>query len=349
VNALTGEIMELISIVTDPVAVQQYYGQNVRMCGSLVRPRYLTLLEYPQLPDGAIELYRTSAKKDVDILRDQLLELNNGSFSSDQINAHIYTIRDRVKCIPCITWGSSDQIAETVTTAKTACQGASLPTETVVVNISRATAIDYLASHCDDSFVAGALRAFGEYARISKEQSSAGVTELDYVIECGQNATMIPSYETMRFIHFDKPGVQEYMEKLQKKLSRSLRSILKAPQLASLSTLLEQIQTTTSAHEILGMNDLESIPAQPVTTNSIRNPARATLDKELFTCPITLDIMDNPATTTPCGHMFDMDSIINYLNTVGNTCPVCRTGITNVSPNYAFKNVIEAWIAQQTN
>jgi len=37
------------------------------------------------------------------------------------------------------------------------------------------------------------------------------------------------------------------------------------------------------------------------------------------------------------------------LNTVGNTCPVCRTGITNVSPNYAFKNVIEAWIAQQTN
>jgi len=115
-----------------------------------------------------------------------------------------------------------------------------------------------------------------------KEQSSAGVTELDYVIECGQNTTMIRSYETMRFIHFDKPGVQEYMVKLQKKLSRSLRSILKALQFASLSTLLEQMPPTTSANKILGMNDLESIPAQPVTTNSIRNPARAAFHKELL-------------------------------------------------------------------
>ncbi len=164
-NALTGEIMKLSSIVTDPVAVQQSYARNVGMHGSLVHPRYLTLFEYLQLPDGAIELYRTSAKKDVDILRDQLLELNNGSFSSDQINADIYTIRDRVKCIPCVPWRSSDQIAETVITIKTVCQAASLPTETVVISISRATAIDYLASHCDDSFVAGALRAFGEYVK----------------------------------------------------------------------------------------------------------------------------------------------------------------------------------------
>jgi hypothetical protein len=153
----------------------------------------------------------------------------------------------------------------------------------------------------------------------------------------------------MRFIHFDKPGVQEYMEKLKKNLARSLRSIMKPPQFASLSTLLQQIQTTTSAHEILGMNDLESIPEQPITTNSIKNPVRVALSEELFTCPITLDIMDHPATTTPCGHMFDMDAIVSYLKAAGNICPVCRTVVTNVTPNYTFKNVIEAWIVQKTN
>ena len=156
------------------------------------------------------------------------------------------------------------------------------------------------------------------------------------------------AYETMRFIHFDEPGVREYIERFPKKLIRSLRSIIRPPQFSSLSTLLEQIQSTTMTNEILGMADLESIPIQTVTTNPHRNPSRAVLDKELFTCPITLDIMDNPATTTPCGHMFDMDAIVPYLKTAGNICPVCRTVIVGVSANYAFKNVIEAWLAQQT-
>jgi hypothetical protein len=347
VNASNGQIIEPTALVTDPIAIPKYYDANVIKKGSIVRPRYLTLLEYPELPEGAIELYSTSTKKDVDILRDQLIELSNGSISSDQINAHIYTIRDRLTSIPCVVWGSIHQIAETITMAKTVCQGASLPTETIVINISRAVVIDYLIAHCDDPFIAGALRAFGEYSRIAKEQSMAGVSELDYVIECGQNTTIIPSYETMRFIHFDKPGVREYMDKLEKKLLRSLRTIMQPPKFSSLSTLLEQIQPTTSTNEILSMADLESIPLQTVTTNPIQNLPRVVLDEQLFTCPITLDIMDNPVATTPCGHMFDMDAIVSYLNTVGNACPVCRTDVTGVLPNYAFKNVIEAWMAQQ--
>jgi hypothetical protein len=318
------------------------------MHGSLVRPRYLTLLEYPQLPEGAIELYSTSAKKDTDILRDQLIELGHGSFSSDQINAHIYTIRDRAKCIPCVLWGSTDQITEKVIMTKAACQGASLPTENVVINISRAVTIDYLISHCNDPFVAGVLRAFGEYSRVAKEQIEAGFTELDYVIECGQNTTTIPTYETMRFIHLDKPGVQEYMKQQQKQLARALRSVMRPPQFSSLSTLIQQLQPTTTNNEILGMADLESIPVQTTTTNSVQQPSQAVLDKNLFMCPITLDIMDNPATTTPCGHMFDLDAITIYLNTVSNICPICRTQITDVTPNYAFKNVIQAWTALQT-
>jgi hypothetical protein len=345
-SASTGKVIEPTSLVSDPAEVHRYYWQNVRMHGALVRPRYLTLLEYPQLPDGTIELYRTSAKKDVDILRDQLIELNDGSFSPDQINAHIYTIRDRVKYIPCVLWGSKDQITQTVITAKTACQGASLPTETVVINISRTTVIDYLICHSEDPFVAGALRGFSDYARVSKDQSAVGMNELDYAIESGQNTTVIPSYETIRFLHFDKPGVKEYLEKLNKKLARLLRSITNPPQFTSLSTLIKQIQTTTSNHEILGMNDLESIPEQPTTA---KTSVRSVLDKELFTCPITLDIMDNPATTTPCGHMFEMDAIAQYMKTVGNLCPNCRTPVTAVTPNYAFKNVIEAWAAQQSD
>ena len=348
VNATTGQIIKPSSLVTDPVVVQECYSRNWCMHGALVRPRYLTLLEYPQLPEGAIELYSTSDKKDTDILQDQLIELGHGSFSSDQINAHIYTIRDRAKCIPCVLWRSTDEINEKVMMTKAACQGASLPTENVVINISRAATIDYLISHCNDPFVAGVLRAFGEYSRVAKEQLEAGVTQFDYVIECGQNTTTIPNYETIRFIHLDKPGVREYMKQQQKNLARVLRSVMRPPPFSSVSTLIQQLQPTTTNNEILGMADLESIPEQATTTNSVQQPPRATLDKNLFMCPITLDIMDNPATTTPCGHMFDMDAITTYLNTVSTMCPICRTQITDVTANYAFKNVIQAWVALQT-
>ena len=133
VDASTGQMTQPTSIVTDPITVANYYTENVTKRGSVVRPRYFTLLEYPELPEGAIELYSASAKKDVDILRDQLIELSNGSISSDQINAHIYTIRDRLQSIPCVLWGSVDQLTETITMAKAACQGASLPTEKVII------------------------------------------------------------------------------------------------------------------------------------------------------------------------------------------------------------------------
>ncbi|CAF4726961.1 unnamed protein product, partial [Rotaria sp. Silwood1] len=51
--------------------------------------------------------------------------------------------------------------------------------------------------------------------------------------------------------------------------------------------------------------------------------------------------MDNPATTAPCGHMFEIQAINDYLRT-SNVCPICRTAVTGVTQNYAFKNVIEA-------
>ncbi|UJR20505.1 hypothetical protein I4U23_023633 [Adineta vaga] len=349
VNASTGKVIAPSTLITNPAEVAKFYARNLVMHGSLVRPRYLSVLENPSLPEGAIELYNTSTKKDVDILRDQLMELNHGSISADQINAHIYTIRDRYKSIPIVQWRQTNRLTDKINEVRAACEGAVLPNETVVINISRSVVIDYLVAHCNDPFIAGALRGSIEYSRVAKEQSSEGISKLDYVIECGQKSVTVPSYETMRFNHFDKPGVHEYLEKLQKKLVRALQSITNPPQFSSLSTLLKQLQSTTGNDEVLGLNDLEAIPEQAATTKSSVNTLKAVLDKEFFTCPITLDIMENPATTTPCGHMFDMDAITAYLKTVGgHACPICRTNVTNVSPNHAFKNVIEAWLAQQT-
>ncbi|CAF4800485.1 unnamed protein product, partial [Rotaria magnacalcarata] len=80
------------------------------------------------------------------------------------------------------------------------------------------------------------------------------------------------------------------------------------PQFQSLSELFQQAKQTVENDEILGMADLESIPTQITTAKPVDKASRVVLSKDLFTCPITLDIMENPATTAPCGHMFDMDA-----------------------------------------
>ncbi|CAF3790293.1 unnamed protein product [Rotaria sordida] len=347
VDAQTGQIIERIAFVTDKHEIERWYNINLRKHGAVIRPRYLSKQEYANFPDDAIELYSTCTRKDVDILRDQLEEFGKGSYSSDQINAHIYTIRDRLKTIPCVLWGSQAQTHETVTAAKAACQDATIPTEKVVINITRSIIIDYLISHCDDRFVAGALRGFGEYARVASQQVSAGISELDYAIECGQKAMIEEnSMEIVPFIYLDKPGVQEYLENQHKKITLQLRSVAARPQFESLFALLQKAKITVNDDSLSSMADLESLPTQATTVKPTENSSKVTLDKELFTCPITLDIMENPATTVPCGHMFEMSAINQYLRT-SNICPSCRTAITGVTQNFAFKNIIEAWLAQQ--
>ncbi|CAF4606486.1 unnamed protein product [Rotaria sp. Silwood1] len=348
VDARTGQVTERSTFITDPIEVERWYRTNLEKHGSVVRPRYLSLREYPNFPNGAIELYNTCTRKDVDILRDQLKELDGNSYSSDQINAHIYTIRDRLRTIPYVVWGATDVINDTIVMAKAACQGATLPTEKVTINIPKSIIVDYLVSQCDNHFVAGALRGFGEYARIASQQVLTGITELDYAIECGQKATTeTTAFQIVLFIHLDKPGVREYLEQQYKKLIRQLRSVMSPPQLQSLPALLQKAQKKAANDEILGMADLELLPTRTTATKPVENLSRVVLNKDLFTCPITLDIMDNPATTTPCGHMFEMDAINGYLNTA-NICPVCRTVVTGVTQNFAFKGVIEAWLAQQS-
>jgi len=39
---------------------------------------------------------------------------------------------------------------------------------------------------------------------------------------------------------------------------------------------------------------------------------------KLFVCPILLDIMTDP-TTTSCGHMFEREAIVNWIHTVSCT------------------------------
>ncbi|CAF3041125.1 unnamed protein product [Rotaria sp. Silwood2] len=147
VDARTGQITEQLKIVTDPSEIEKWYSQNLATRGTIVRPRYLTMIEHPYLPNGAIELYGAAVRKDVDVLRNQLKEFSGNSYTSDQINAHVQTIRNRLQGIPRVLWGSTDLITETVAKAKEACQNASISTEKVTINVLRSVVIDYLMSN----------------------------------------------------------------------------------------------------------------------------------------------------------------------------------------------------------
>ena len=46
-----------------------------------------------------------------------------------------------------------------------------------------------------------------------------------------------------------------------------------------------------------------------------RGHAKPATVPKLFVCPIMLDIMTDP-TTTSCGHMFEHDAIINWIRAV---------------------------------
>ncbi|CAF4958715.1 unnamed protein product [Rotaria sp. Silwood1] len=91
---------------------------------------------------------------------------------------------------------------------------------------------------------------------------------------------------------------------------------MSSPQLQSLPALLQKAQQTAANDEILDIIDLESLSTRTTATKPVENSLRGILNKDLFTCPITFDIMDNPATTVPCGHMFEMDAINNFLTVV---------------------------------
>ncbi|CAF3913525.1 unnamed protein product [Rotaria sp. Silwood1] len=347
VDPRTGHVVVQTNFITDKYEVERWYTINLRTHGSTIRPRYLSKQDFANFPDDAIELYGTASPKDVDILRNQIEQSSNGSYSSAQINAHIYTIRNRLKKVPYVTWGMTERIQRTVTVARNACQGTTLPTEQVVINITRLTTIEYLISRSDDRFVAGVLHGLIEFSRVASQQMATGATEIDYAIECGQKAMTEENLpHAAPFLHLDKPGVREYLEGQYKKLTLQLRSVVARPQFESLPTLLRKVKATAIDDALSSMADLEALPERVTTAQPTRPSARVTLDQELFTCPITLDIMENPATTSPCGHMFELSAINQYLR-LTNICPSCRTVVTGVTQNFAFKNVIEAWLAQQ--
>lgn len=119
------------------------------------------------------------------------------------------------------------------------------------------------------------------------------------------------------------------------------------PQFQSFTALIEQAKQMAANDEVLVMANLEAIPAITIETTTARSRPPAILCRDLFTCPITLDILEEPVTTTPCGHMFEKDAIEGYLQTAGSSCPICRSAVMTITQNYTFKNVIQAWLAQQ--
>ena len=61
--------------------------------------------------------------------------------------------------------------------------------------------------------------------------------------------------------------------------------------------------------------------------------------EEYFTCPICIEIMNNPITTI-CGHNFCKDCInLSLIN-----CPICKKTLdfSNLNTNYQLKNIIES-------
>jgi len=64
-----------------------------------------------------------------------------------------------------------------------------------------------------------------------------------------------------------------------------------------------------------------------------------------LTCPISLDIMEDPI-TTPCGHTFDRKSMMNLFSGHKKVCPLCRTNLmdydpTNVGTCYLLAEIID--------
>lgn len=63
------------------------------------------------------------------------------------------------------------------------------------------------------------------------------------------------------------------------------------------------------------------------------------MDIDTLTCPITLDLFEDPI-TTPCGHSFSRLSLARqFENTGRRKCPVCNQMIENFDPITAAKNI----------
>ena len=57
-------------------------------------------------------------------------------------------------------------------------------------------------------------------------------------------------------------------------------------------------------------------------------------------CPITMEPMQNPYLTLPCGHSFERDAIAAWQAQNGS-CPLDRTTIQEIRPNTPLKELIE--------
>ena len=65
---------------------------------------------------------------------------------------------------------------------------------------------------------------------------------------------------------------------------------------------------------------------------------KSSTSDDLYNCPILMSIMRDPMVAN-CGHTFDKMAIDIWMRS-SNACPVCKIGITGVSPNYALRAII---------
>ena len=62
------------------------------------------------------------------------------------------------------------------------------------------------------------------------------------------------------------------------------------------------------------------------------------ITEDYFLCPITMNVMKDPVVSN-CGHTYEKEAIEAWMQSK-EICPICKKIITNVSPNFALKAII---------
>lgn len=74
------------------------------------------------------------------------------------------------------------------------------------------------------------------------------------------------------------------------------------------------------------------------TDNSKKRLQKSALVEDLYLCPITMEILEEPLVSN-CGHTFEKSAINDWMKKNKN-CPVCKTEIKKTVPNFALKAIV---------
>ncbi|KAG7395743.1 hypothetical protein PHYBOEH_003273 [Phytophthora boehmeriae] len=106
---------------------------------------------------------------------------------------------------------------------------------------------------------------------------------------------------------------------------------------------LQLVQSRETVNLLL--NRLDQAPQQPQTSDALKThqeiSRRSLAQRENFlTCPISLDLFDDPVTTNCCGKTFSSAALLEALAR-NPACPICRADRVSVVPNRDIAALVE--------